>query len=220
MNALLHRLLAFFFPTRCLLCGRPAAVDADFLCPACAARPAERVYRYFALRVRREHYTLECRAPMRYREPFRSTLWRFKFHGETSLAAPLAGQMARILGDAQAFDCIVPVPISDERLRARGYDQSLLLAEALAAKTGLPCRRLLRKTRDNRTQHRLTAKERVENVRGAYDCADAAGLRVLLLDDIVTTGATARECAARLYRAGAASVLCVCCALVEHDRAQ
>ena len=128
--------------------------------------------------------------------------------------------MARILDEAQAYDCIVPVPISAERLRARGYDQSLLLAEALADKTGLPCRSLLRKVRDNRTQHRLTAKERAENVRGAYACEDAAGLRVLLVDDIVTTGATARECAVQLYRTGAASVQCVCCALVEHDSTQ
>lgn len=220
MSDFLNRILTFFFPPRCLLCGRPAPVDADFLCADCAARPAERVYRYFALRVGRERYTLECRAPMRYREPFRTTLWRFKFQGETSLAAPLARQMARILDEAQAYDCIVPVPISAERLRARGYDQSLLLAEALADKTGLPCRSLLRKVRDNRTQHRLTAKERAENVRGAYACEDAAGLRVLLVDDIVTTGATARECAVQLYRTGAASVQCVCCALVEHDSTQ
>lgn len=221
MKRLLNRVLAFFFPTRCLLCGRPAAVDVDFLCADCAARPVERVYRYFALRVRREMYTLECRAPMRYREPFRSTLWRFKFRGETSLAAPLAGLMARVLaGEAAQYDCIVPVPVSAERLRERGYDQTVLLAERLAAQTDLPCRSLLRKTRDNRTQHRLTAKERTANVRGAYACDEADGLRVLLVDDIVTTGATARECAAMLHRAGAAEVLCVCCAVVEANSTQ
>ena len=220
MNDFLNRILAFFFPPRCLLCGRPAPVDADFLLADCAARPAERVYRLLALRVGRDRYTLECRAPRRYREPFRPPTCGYHLPGDTTLAQPPAGQMAWILDEAQAYDCIVPVPISAERLRARGYDQSLLLAEALADKTGLPCRSLLRKVRDNRTQHRLTAKERAENVRGAYACEDAAGLRVLLVDDIVTTGATARECAVQLYRAGAASVQCVCCALVEHDSTQ
>lgn len=114
----------------------------------------------------------------------------------------------------------MPVPVSAERLRERGYDQTVLLAERLAAQTDLPCRSLLRKTRDNRTQHRLTAKERAANVRGAYACDGADGLRVLLVDDIVTTGATARECAAMLYRAGAAEVLCVCCAVVEANSTQ
>ena len=124
---------------------------------------------------------------------------------------PLAGLMARVLADEAAqYDCIVPVPVSAERLRERGYDQSKLLAERLAAQTGLPCRCLLRKTRDNRT-HRLTAKERAANVRGAYACGEADSLRVLLVDDIVTTGATARECRRALpSRRGRGSVRLLC----------
>lgn len=217
MKEILHRLLTFLFPPRCLFCGKPAQVNADFLCPACAARPVERVYRYFALKVGRERYTLECRAPMRYRTPFRSALWRFKFYGETSLARPLAAHMARVLETADAFDCIVPVPISAERLRERGYNQAQLLADALADDTGVPCRMLLRKTRDNRPQHELESRERAANVRGVYACDGAEGLRILLVDDIVTTGATVRECARTLYRAGAVHVQCVSCAIVTQD---
>ncbi len=220
MSTWLHRLLTFFFPARCLFCGQPGQVNVDGLCADCARKPAERVYRYFALKVCREMYTLECRAPMRYKKPFRSALWRFKFHGETSLAKPLAAQIARILDAEQTFDCIVPVPISAERLRERGYNQSQLIAAALSEKTGLPCRALLTKIRENRTQHMLTAQEREANVRGVYACADADGLRVLLVDDIVTTGATARACARTLYRAGAAQVQCVCCAIVLPDSTQ
>lgn len=209
------KILAFFFPTRCILCGRAGGVNGDFLCPDCEKLPAERIYRHFAIHVRRQDYTLECRAPMQYKEPFRSTLWRFKFRDETRLARPLAKRMALILEEGRVYDCIVPVPISRERQRERGYNQSALLAEALAAETGIPCRALLAKTEDNRTQHRLTAKEREQNVRGVYRAEACRGLRILLVDDIVTTGATARECARVLYRAGAENVACVSCALVS-----
>lgn len=215
---ILKRILAFFYPPRCILCGRAVRVNEDFLCADCASKPVVCVCRFFALHVRRQDYTLECRAPMRYREPFRTTLWRFKFRDETSLAEPLAKRMALALDTGRTYDCIVPVPVSRERLRERGYNQSALLAKALSEQTGVLYRELLEKTRHNRTQHRLSAKERAENVRGAYWAEAANGLRVLLVDDIVTTGATARECAKTLYRAGAADVGCICCAIVEEGQ--
>ncbi|MBQ2668753.1 MAG: ComF family protein [Clostridia bacterium] len=214
MMKLWNRILAFFFPPRCLLCGAPGYVDEDHLCADCAKKRPEKLYRFFALKVRRSAYTLECRAPMRYRDPFRRTLQRFKFRDETGMAAPLAIQMKRILDADAKFDCIVPVPISRERMRERGYNQSALLAEALSKETGIPCRLLLEKTVHNQTQHRLSAKEREKNVRGVYRAEDCTGLRILLVDDIVTTGATVRECSRTLYAAGAAHIDVVCCALV------
>lgn len=209
-----ERILAFFYPTRCILCGKAVRVNDDCLCAECEKLPPERVYRFFALKARRRDYTLECRAPMRYREPFRTTLWRFKFRDERRLAVPLARRMALVLDDGSVFDCVTPVPVSKERLRERGYDQSALLAKALSEEIGVPYAQLLQKTRHNRTQHDLSAKARADNVRGAYSAENAEGLRVLLVDDIVTTGATASECARTLYRAGAADVMCLCCALV------
>ena len=103
-----------------------------------------------------------------------------------------------------------------ERLKQRGYDQSVLLAKEVSKLTGIPCRTdILEKTKHNRTQHNLSAKEREANVRGAYRAEGAARLRILLLDDIVTTGATAVECAKVLYRNGADYVGCVSCATVD-----
>ncbi|MGN0477834.1 MAG: ComF family protein [Hominenteromicrobium sp.] len=217
MNVL-KRILAFFYPPRCILCGRTARVNDDGLCAVCAEKPAERVCRFFALHVRRRDYTLACFAPMRYREPFRTTLWHFKFRNETSLAGPLAKRMALVRDPDRAYDCVVPVPISRERLRERGYNQSALLARSLSAQIRVPYRELLEKTRHNRTQHRLSAKERAENVRGTYRAEGAAGLRILLVDDIVTTGATMCECARTLYRAGAQDVACICCAVVPEGQ--
>lgn len=214
MMNLWKRILAFFFPSRCLLCGAPGHVDEEQLCADCAKKPPEKLYRFFALKVRRNAYTLECRATMRYRDPFRKTLQRFKFRDETGLAVPLARQMKKNLDASMSFDCIVPVPISRERLRERGYNQSALLAQALSEQTGIPCFQRLEKTVHNQTQHRLSAKEREKNVRGVYRAEDCTGLRILLVDDIVTTGATVRECSRMLYAAGAVHVGVVCCALV------
>lgn len=209
-----NKLLAVLFPTRCILCAKVRRVNDDHLCADCAGLPTERVYRFFSIKERRREFTLECRATMRYKEPFRSTLHRFKFREETHLAKPLAGQMMLAMDPAIEYDVIVPVPISRERMKQRGYNQSALLAKALAEKTGIPYCGKLEKVKDNRVQHRLTAKEREQNVRGVYRAENCEGLRVLLVDDIVTTGATARECARMLYRAGAEHVGMVCCALV------
>ena len=143
-------------------------------------------------------------------------MWRFKFKNETNLAKPLAKLMLPAIDKNRVWDCIVPVPISQERLKQRGYDQSVLLAKEVSKLTGIPCRTdILEKTKHNRTQHNLSAKEREANVRGAYRAEGAARLRILLLDDIVTTGATAVECAKVLYRNGADYVGCVSCATVD-----
>ena len=190
--SVLEKILTFFYPKRCLLCGRAGAVNEGELCADCANLQPDIRVRFFALHAGRRDYTLECRAPQRYKEPFRSSLWRFKFKNETNLAKPLA------------------------KLMLRGYDQSVLLAKEVSKLTGIPCRTdILEKTKHNRTQHNLSAKEREANVRGAYRAEGAARLRILLLDDIVTTGATAVECAKVLYRNGADYVGCVSCATVD-----
>ena len=208
------KILAVLFPERCILCGCMRKVNEDCLCADCAEKPLERVYRFFAVRDRRNAYTLECRSSMRYKEPFRSALYRFKFRDETHLAKPLAKLMVQAVDTQLTYDCIVPVPISKESMKARGYNQSALLAAALSALTGVPYAEKLAKIKHNRVQHFLKAEDRDKNVRGVYSAEDCTGLRVLLVDDIVTTGATARECARMLYRAGALHVSVVCSALV------
>ena len=154
--SVLEKVLTFFYPKRCLLCGRAGAVNEDELCADCAKLQPDIRVRFFALHAGRRDYTL--------------------------LPA---------IDKNRVWDCIVPVPISRERLKQRGYDQSVLLAKEVSKLTGIPFRTdILEKTKHNRTQHNLSAKEREANVRGAYRAEGAARLRILLLDDIVTTGAT------------------------------
>ncbi len=201
------KLLDLLYPRRCLICGKTAALNEDGVCAQCGDAAAGTAVRNFAVRAGKIERILECRAPWQYRGPIRGAIYRFKFHGEHSLAPVFAKQMCAAARPLLPADAVVPVPISAERLLERGYDQSLLLAEALSRELGIPCRELLLKTRHNATQHELPRKEREANVRGVYRADPAAqGLRVLLVDDIVTTGATVRSAAGALLLAGAVRV--------------
>ena len=118
------------------------------------------------------------------------------------------------------FDTVTWVPVSPRRLRQRGYDQARLLAEEAARVLEVPALPLLSKTRDTPPQSGLEeAGQRRANVLGVYRAPDAAaGLRVLLADDVVTTGSTLSECARTLLTAGAAELVCVTLAQARKDR--
>ena len=134
--------------------------------------------------------------------------------------APLGGWFARLLAamvkrEPQGFaaDAVVPVPLDRGRLRERGYNQAELIAKPLARLLGIPFRSyLLVRTRSRPNQLRLTRRERWETVRGAYathQTAQVDKLRLLLVDDVFTTGATLDACSTALKGAGAARVVCL-----------
>jgi ComF family protein len=133
-------------------------------------------------------------------------LHRFKYEDKAALARPLGEHIARLpLPEA---DVVMPVPLHPSRRRERTYDQALFLAQRVAAKRQLACESLLlarvKATSRQVGQHRA---ERQRNMDGAFDVkGSVAGARVLLIDDVVTTGATASSCAATLKKAGARSV--------------
>jgi ComF family protein len=107
---------------------------------------------------------------------------------------------------AEGTDAIVPVPVSGKRLRSRGYNQSALLARHIARETGIPVMEtLLRRVKETPPQARAESEaERRQNVIGAFAASgQAAGMRVLLVDDVMTTGSTLNACAATLKNAGA-----------------
>ena len=153
-------------------------------------------------------------AVYRYEGLPRDSLLRFKFGGRQSYAAAYGRLLAaRIQGELRAeFDLLTYVPVSPRRRWSRGYDQVRLLAEAVGRELGQKPVRALKKIRHNPAQSSLREREqRRANVLGAYRavCPEAlAGQRILLLDDIITTGATVSECARVLQTAGAAQVLC------------
>lgn len=197
MSAFFDALGACLFPVRCGLCGLLA--DAA-ICDTCSAdfRPVDRaarldVDRYLIL----NHYTGRAGQAVR----------RLKFSRSTSLARPMA---ERLRGAYERefdgeVDAIVPVPLHWTRLFARGFNQSVLLCYAMPEALVQPG--LLRRTRATRPQSSLDPAARLTSLSGAFQAdSGVRGKSVLLVDDVVTSGSTASECARALRLAGAAHV--------------
>jgi predicted amidophosphoribosyltransferase len=133
------------------------------------------------------------------------------------LAVPLASILAQFLQGEDfcgPIDFVAPLPLHPSKEAARGYNQSALIGEVLAGEMGIHFEaRLLERTRPTRPQSKLPREERVGNVRGAFrTLGDPSGRAVLLIDDVMTTGATLREASAALNGAGAKEVYCLCVA--------
>ena len=131
--------------------------------------------------------------------------------GRKYLAAPFAEEMARVCSENFAdADLAAAVPMTERARKKRGYNQSELLAEEVCARTGIPFEKeLLVKTRETGEQKELTRRERAENLKGSFrvhERAQCRGKRVLVIDDVMTTGATANALAEALFGAGAAQV--------------
>jgi ComF family protein len=144
--------------------------------------------------------------------PLRAAIHRLKYGGEPGLAADLGAlvalELARDLASGVVVDAVVPLPLHRSRALARGYDQSRLLAEAVAVRAALPLHPALRRVRPSRPQVELDRRARAANVRGAFVAVAGSlrGLRVALVDDVATTGATLADGAAAARAAGARSV--------------
>lgn len=173
----------------CLRCGTPET-EADS-CPTCRADPPP---------------WDSARAVWLYGAAVADLLHRFKYEQRPELAKPLGATIAAL--DLPDVDLVVPAPLHATRRRERTWDQALYLARVVAAARHWPLRRdLLVRTRATGTQVGRSRDERGRNVAGAFACTAAvAGLRVLVVDDVVTTGATAAACARALRSAGAREV--------------
>lgn len=131
-----------------------------------------------------------------------------KFSKLKRLAKPLSSLLFKL--DIPEYDGIVPVPLSSKSLKERGFNQSLLISRVLSKKLRIPIYiDMLLKTRETLPQIGLNAKERVKNLKGSFEAKKINGLRLLLVDDVMTTGATARECARVLMKAGAGDVIII-----------
>ena len=222
VNAWLQNLsrsaLDLVFPMECAGCGEEGKV----LCPECVSG-LPRLERPFCPLCADPGFNGPCprcaaigpaidgvRAPFLLEEPLRKLVHRFKYQ-HMRAAAPALGELLAgfIAGWPDNQLVLAPVPLHPRRMRERGYNQAALLARELSNRTGLPVKEgLLRRVEHSRPQvESASSEERVRNVAGAFEAtADASGLRVLLLDDVITTGSTAFACAAALKDAGAEKV--------------
>ena len=204
---MIRRILEWLFPRKCILCRSFLGRDETDLCRTCRVDQPE--YRYGKKKV---PHIADLTAVWMYEGDVRRSIHRYKFTGERHYAAPYARLLAmRVRRDLPTAEIVTWVPISGKRLRQRGYDQVELLARAVGPELELPTESLLEKIRDNQANSGLkTPAERRANVLGVYRAVGPErfrGKRVLLLDDIVTTGATASECARVLLTAGAEEVI-------------
>ncbi|HVW83320.1 MAG TPA: ComF family protein [Bryobacteraceae bacterium] len=169
-----------------------------------------------------------CRAGLRgfdsaasfgfYEDPLRGLIHLFKYSGMKPLAGPLAGYLERAIAIDQRFDAVVPVPLHWRKKWRRGFNQAELLARRVARRRKIPVINALRRKRPTAVQAGLANAGRRRNVAGAFTLranADVAAKRILLIDDVMTTGATASACASVLKRAGAKSVSLVTLARVD-----
>ena len=212
-------ILDLLYPPRCAFCHRLLQHGNRDVCRACL-----RTLPYTGDRAEREKipHVDRCLSPLYYEKDVRKSVHRYKFGRLTLYAGIYADYMIQCLGEtARDCDCVCFVPVSRRRRRSRGFDQAELLARELSGRLGRPCVPSLRKIRHNRAQSSTaSAAERRENVKGAYRCTAGERVkdkRVLLVDDVVTTGSTLSECAAVLRAAGAASVSAVTLARVRQN---
>ena len=213
---LLEALLNLLFPPKCPFCGK--IQETTGICPNCEK---DLPWIPGAEALREGPGGLRCAGAVRYEKAVRDALLRLKFQGASEIAEPLGELVARCAAEqfGGEFDTVTWVPVSRKRLRRRGYDQAELLARSACRLWETEPVRLLEKTVDNPAQSGIRdAAARRANVLGVYEAVgDVTGKRVLLIDDICTSGATLTECVRVLENAGAERVVCVAAALARKE---
>ncbi len=215
---LLNGLWDVLFPPKCILCGRLLERGETDLCRECRMEAPE-----YDGRKSTPQFLDSFLAVWYYEGNVRKSLLRYKFGGARSYAKGYGRLLAMkvMQKHPEGFDLVTWVPVSPLRNLRRGYDQVQLLGQAMGKELGLRPVRLLRKIRHNPAQSGIReAARRKENVRGVYRVLpgrEIQGKRILLLDDILTTGATAGEAARVLKEAGAKEVHCAVMAAARKE---
>lgn len=208
----LNGVLRLFYPKRCPYCGC-ILTEKEPVCAVCRGKmPSEFAMRAFVGKN-------PCVAAFPYTGMFRRAVLDFKFKGRKYYGTPLAHPLASCVKTYYSeidFDFVTAVPLHKSTERGRRFNQSRVLAEAAAGLLQVPYAELLSKTKKNRAQHTLKRREREANVKGVYNLCgqvDLKNKKVLLIDDIVTTGSTFAECSKVLCGKGC-FVYCAafCCA--------
>jgi ComF family protein len=225
----IRALASLFYPPLCAICAVPVGHD-EYLCSGCNEK-APRIKPPFCATCsepfpgsitesfscancahRVLHFTAAV-AAYRSRGVVRKLIHDFKYNKQLHLRHVVASWLLETLDDprlqGRRFDLVIPVPLHPARKRERGFNQAELLADALSARAKLPARNALERIRYTITQTAFDRSERMENLHNAFRLrknADVRGSRVLLIDDVLTTGSTLSECARVLKAGGAISV--------------
>lgn len=218
----LTSLLDFIYPPLCVACGKE--IEKGLICEDCLTKLTrlnietcpecgEPVFDRNSHRCREPRLKLKrVRTLGRYNSPRKELIGEFKYHHKPSLAKILGKEMGVILNSdpvLKTSDLLVPIPLHPARKRERGYNQAELLAEEISKFTYIPFSNCLKRVKNTKAQVTLSERERLENVREAFKLkkgADISGKRVILIDDVFTTGATLNAAALSLIEGGAEEV--------------
>lgn len=203
-------ILDLLYPPRCTFCHDFVKNGKILICDKCK----DNLPRTLNAGRQKTTFVSACIAPFYYEKDVKESLHRFKFFYCTGYARAYAPYLADLIREefGDSFDILTWVPISRKRLKKRGYDQSKLLAQEVGKLLGIRPVRTLRKIRNTPPQPWMkSAEQRRENIKNAYALwkpERIAGKRLLIIDDIFTTGSTVSECARMLGKAGAEDVQC------------
>ena len=211
LNSIFSNLANIFynliFPHRCALCDNIISNNI-LICSSCNKDlKFEFSKRKICIMNNKE---VDCIAPFTYSNKVRESIIRFKFHSKVGNSKFLSFAMTKALENyKEKFDVLVPVPISLKRKMERKYNQCEFLAEEISKNVEIPCKNILIKIVDNPAQHNISSVYKSENVKNVYKIDSDFEIRdkkILLIDDVCTTGNTFKECAKTLLDGGAKSV--------------
>lgn len=234
MESFSDSIKTMFWPLRCMFCGEPMFNSRKLTCERCAGS-LPYVTGKICSKCGRGRSECTCSsailyydkaiAPFYFENGVRNCIHSFKFRSHTEFAGPLSEYMLEAFEkhfSKDDFDFITYVPLYKDDLRSRGYNQSRLLAQHLAKKIGIELKEdVLCKIYRTEKQSGSSSVERFGNVLGVFDAdknLDLNGMRILLVDDIETTGSTLSECGKMLYLAGAGNVCCISAAVTKLKR--
>lgn len=212
-------LLDLLYPPKCAFCGALVSKERQGCCEKCEKRLP---FTKNGGRMSGNFFTV-CLSPLYYEREVRDALLRYKFQRKSAYCKPFGIFLAKCVEEflEEDIDFVTWVPLSRKRLKKRGYDQAQLLAEQLAVYLNMRCFPVLKKVIHTSPQSKTGGIEkRRANISGAYQVLNpqtVSGKKILLVDDIVTTGSTFSECARMLGMAGAERVCCVALARKHND---
>ena len=215
---MLHRIMTYLFPPKCVICRKILSENETDICHPCRLEAPE------FLRAKKSiPFVAEWTAVWYYKGNIRNSLLRYKFYNARNYASVYGRLLAmKLLQNDMHFDILTWVPISKRRKFRRGYDQVALLAQEVGKELGIKPITTLRKARHVQPQSGLAdSSARRANILNAYRTIDSElirGKRVLILDDIITTGATISECAKTLLVSGASEIICAAIAVTPRDK--
>ena len=219
MTMIKERILRLLFPPKCVLCKKILKEEETDLCKTC--RESQLAFSGSKIKL---SFLAQWTGLWYYKENVRLSILRYKFYGRRSYADSYGRLLAMKLHREgwDDTDLLTWIPISRQRKRKRGYDQVELIGISVAQALGMELVPTLRKVRNTKPQSAMgSAAHRRANILGAYEVIDPAivrGKRILLLDDIITTGATASESARTLLTAGAREIRLATLAVASFEK--